>query len=178
MPRACCWCRCELIDYRHIPDTEPRPAAQPARHSNRRTAPSSTSSAADTAPSLLSTVLFARGPGSRPDPALYKTVICRNWRTGDCRYGVRCAFAHGATELRQVRPRAVLVAFRDTCNSYQGAFLLSTLCRVCSKAFSLQVWYVSALECKCMLMLAWQISFLQLCPRALSISHKCCCHQC
>ncbi|KAL3161579.1 hypothetical protein ABBQ32_010441 [Trebouxia sp. C0010 RCD-2024] len=40
------------------------------------------------------------GKGKQPDPALYKTVICRNWRSGDCSYGARCAFAHGARELR------------------------------------------------------------------------------
>lgn len=43
------------------------------------------------------------GSGARPNPALYKTVICRNWRSGQCSYGARCAFAHGADELRQVR---------------------------------------------------------------------------
>ncbi len=37
-----------------------------------------------------------------PDPALYKTVICRNWRAGHCTYGARCSFAHGASELRSV----------------------------------------------------------------------------
>lgn len=47
------------------------------------------------------------GKGRWPDPALYKTVICRNWRSGDCSYGGRCAFAHGADELRQVRTAAI-----------------------------------------------------------------------
>lgn len=37
---------------------------------------------------------------TQPNPAFYKTVICRYWGTGDCRYGARCAFAHGADELR------------------------------------------------------------------------------
>ncbi|KAL0032118.1 hypothetical protein WJX77_005784 [Trebouxia sp. C0004] len=40
--------------------------------------------------------------GRRPDPALYKTVNCRNWRAGHCTYGARCSFAHGAIELRTV----------------------------------------------------------------------------
>ncbi|KAL0050976.1 hypothetical protein WJX82_011428 [Trebouxia sp. C0006] len=41
-----------------------------------------------------------------PDPALYKTVICRNWRAGHCTYGARCSFAHGASELRSAALRA------------------------------------------------------------------------
>ena len=48
---------------------------------------------------------------TRPDPALYKTVICRNWRSGECSYGARCAFAHGADELRKVRLVGCLAAF-------------------------------------------------------------------
>lgn len=35
-----------------------------------------------------------------PRVRLYKTVICRNWRAEACIYGARCAFAHGANELR------------------------------------------------------------------------------
>ena len=31
----------------------------------------------------------------------YKTEICRNWETGFCEFGDKCAFAHGADELRQ-----------------------------------------------------------------------------
>lgn len=31
----------------------------------------------------------------------YKTEICRNWESGYCEFGDRCAFAHGYDELRQ-----------------------------------------------------------------------------
>ena len=31
----------------------------------------------------------------------YKTEICRNWESGLCEFGDKCAFAHGAEELRQ-----------------------------------------------------------------------------
>ncbi|CAG8463576.1 9079_t:CDS:2 [Paraglomus brasilianum] len=35
---------------------------------------------------------------------LYKTEMCRNWEEkGDCRYGVKCQFAHSSTELREVK---------------------------------------------------------------------------
>lgn len=34
---------------------------------------------------------------------LYKTELCRNWEeTGVCRYGMRCHFAHGHAELRNL----------------------------------------------------------------------------
>lgn len=34
---------------------------------------------------------------------LYKTELCRNWEeSGDCRYGSRCQFAHGHSELRNL----------------------------------------------------------------------------
>eukprot|EP00475_Leptophrys_vorax_P011258 TRINITY_DN1777_c0_g1_i1.p1 TRINITY_DN1777_c0_g1~~TRINITY_DN1777_c0_g1_i1.p1 ORF type:complete len:582 (-),score=144.25 TRINITY_DN1777_c0_g1_i1:73-1818(-) len=36
-----------------------------------------------------------------PDPKLYKTELCRSFnRTGYCRYGLKCQFAHGIHELR------------------------------------------------------------------------------
>lgn len=31
----------------------------------------------------------------------YKTEICKNWESGYCEFGGRCAFAHGYDELRQ-----------------------------------------------------------------------------
>jgi len=41
-----------------------------------------------------------RGTGN-PDPRLYKTELCRSYnRTGYCRYGLKCQFAHGIRELR------------------------------------------------------------------------------
>ncbi|KAI8079619.1 uncharacterized protein B0P05DRAFT_447881, partial [Gilbertella persicaria] len=34
---------------------------------------------------------------------LYKTELCRNWEeTGHCRYGLKCQYAHGAADLREV----------------------------------------------------------------------------
>ena len=33
----------------------------------------------------------------------YKTEMCRNWQRGNCEFGERCTFAHGAIELRQKR---------------------------------------------------------------------------
>jgi len=36
-----------------------------------------------------------------PDPRLYKTELCKSFnRTGYCRYGLKCQFAHGIQELR------------------------------------------------------------------------------
>eukprot|EP00047_Mylnosiga_fluctuans_P009426 m.262994 g.262994 ORF g.262994 m.262994 type:complete len:147 (+) comp26275_c0_seq1:49-489(+) len=44
----------------------------------------------------------AAGP---PNPALFKTRLCENFtRSGRCRYGLACTFAHGEAELR-ARPR-------------------------------------------------------------------------
>jgi len=38
---------------------------------------------------------------AKPDPQLYKTELCRSFnRTGYCRYGLKCQFAHGIHELR------------------------------------------------------------------------------
>ena len=35
---------------------------------------------------------------------LYKTEICRNWEEKQsCRYGVKCQFAHGPADIRNVR---------------------------------------------------------------------------
>ncbi|KAI8356188.1 hypothetical protein BD560DRAFT_406796 [Blakeslea trispora] len=34
---------------------------------------------------------------------LYKTELCRNWEeTGHCRYGMKCQYAHGSSDLREV----------------------------------------------------------------------------
>ncbi|KAI8985927.1 hypothetical protein BDB01DRAFT_896313 [Pilobolus umbonatus] len=34
---------------------------------------------------------------------LYKTEMCRNWEeTGHCRYGIKCQYAHGADDLREI----------------------------------------------------------------------------
>merc|ERR1719443_1754235 len=35
--------------------------------------------------------------------SLYKTELCRSWEeTGSCRYGGKCQFAHGKSELRPI----------------------------------------------------------------------------
>ncbi|KAG1448434.1 hypothetical protein G6F56_008943 [Rhizopus delemar] len=35
--------------------------------------------------------------------SLYKTELCRNWEeTGQCRYGMKCQYAHGAQDLREI----------------------------------------------------------------------------
>ncbi|KAI7894879.1 uncharacterized protein EV154DRAFT_414425, partial [Mucor mucedo] len=35
--------------------------------------------------------------------SLYKTELCRNWEeTNHCRYGVKCQYAHGAADLREL----------------------------------------------------------------------------
>ena len=31
----------------------------------------------------------------------YKTVMCRNWQKGACRFGKKCRYAHGEEELRK-----------------------------------------------------------------------------
>ncbi|BGO88929.1 hypothetical protein NBRC10512_005683 [Rhodotorula toruloides] len=45
-------------------------------------------------------------PGPSPNNrkiSLYKTELCRSWEEkGNCRYGVKCQFAHGIQELREV----------------------------------------------------------------------------
>ncbi|ORX48552.1 hypothetical protein DM01DRAFT_1291868, partial [Hesseltinella vesiculosa] len=41
---------------------------------------------------------------SEKKPELYKTEMCRNWEEmGQCRYGKKCCFAHGRTELRNIQ---------------------------------------------------------------------------
>jgi len=35
-----------------------------------------------------------------PESSKFKTEICRNWKSGLCRYGNSCFFAHGEIELR------------------------------------------------------------------------------
>lgn len=49
---------------------------------------------------------LALPPGMEPcakQHSLYKTELCRSWEeTGTCRYGNKCQFAHGISELRDV----------------------------------------------------------------------------
>jgi len=44
------------------------------------------------------------GPTTSADPARYKTELCRSYEEtgGSCRYGDKCQFAHGVSELRTV----------------------------------------------------------------------------
>ncbi|KAI9285427.1 hypothetical protein BC943DRAFT_277725 [Umbelopsis sp. AD052] len=49
---------------------------------------------------------FAEHPKTSKDKKadLYKTEMCRNWQEiGYCRYGKKCRYAHGHTELRAVK---------------------------------------------------------------------------
>jgi len=42
-----------------------------------------------------------KSPAAMHDPRLYKTELCRSFnKTGYCRYGLKCQFAHGIQELR------------------------------------------------------------------------------
>jgi len=62
---------------------------------------------------ILANLEIQDEPNDSPDPEvevegetkqnLFKTEMCKNWReTGMCRYGPKCQFAHGNTELRSV----------------------------------------------------------------------------
>jgi hypothetical protein len=35
--------------------------------------------------------------------AKFKTELCKNWQAGDCKFGAKCAFAHGVHELSEKR---------------------------------------------------------------------------
>ncbi|KAG5438455.1 hypothetical protein PCK2_000949, partial [Pneumocystis canis] len=44
-----------------------------------------------------------KSSGSSVKTNLYKTELCRNWEeNGECRYGLKCQFAHGHSELRSL----------------------------------------------------------------------------
>lgn len=44
-----------------------------------------------------------KGLESSIKTGLYKTELCRNWEeNGECRYGLKCQFAHGYSELRNL----------------------------------------------------------------------------
>ncbi|GAA6035051.1 hypothetical protein JCM8097_002162 [Rhodosporidiobolus ruineniae] len=52
--------------------------------------------------SAMGAVLPGPSPNNRK-LGLYKTELCRSWEEkGSCRYGVKCQFAHGIHELREV----------------------------------------------------------------------------
>ncbi|GAA5984141.1 hypothetical protein JCM11641_000326 [Rhodosporidiobolus odoratus] len=56
--------------------------------------------------SVQRSAMGASLPGPSPNNRklnLYKTELCRSWEEkGSCRYGVKCQFAHGIQELREV----------------------------------------------------------------------------
>lgn len=37
----------------------------------------------------------------KPVLAKFKTELCKNWQTGTCKFGSKCAFAHGSEELTE-----------------------------------------------------------------------------
>lgn len=51
----------------------------------------------------LDAVHSKKSPESSIKTGLYKTELCRNWEeNGECRYGLKCQFAHGYSELRNL----------------------------------------------------------------------------
>ncbi|SAM06121.1 hypothetical protein [Absidia glauca] len=55
----------------------------------------------------------------RKQSNLYKTEYCRNWaELGECRYGKKCCYAHGDSELRQTRKHHRYKT--EICRSYHG----------------------------------------------------------
>lgn len=45
----------------------------------------------------------ANGENEKKQKSLYKTELCRNWEeTNHCRYGMKCQYAHGASDLREI----------------------------------------------------------------------------
>ena len=39
----------------------------------------------------------------KSDDPLYKSVLCKNFTNGKCKYGKRCTFAHGKDDLKKKR---------------------------------------------------------------------------
>jgi butyrate response factor 1 len=54
--------------------------------------------------STTSSVVSTETAGEeKKQKSLYKTELCRNWEeTGHCRYGIKCQYAHGASDLREI----------------------------------------------------------------------------
>lgn len=67
--------------------------------------------------SSQATAVAAAAAARRVDLRRYKTELCRSYaETGQCRYGVKCQFAHGAEELR---PLARHPRYRtELCHSF------------------------------------------------------------
>eukprot|EP00510_Aplanochytrium_minuta_P001907 CAMPEP_0184017048 /NCGR_PEP_ID=MMETSP0954-20121128/7287_1 /TAXON_ID=627963 /ORGANISM="Aplanochytrium sp, Strain PBS07" /LENGTH=545 /DNA_ID=CAMNT_0026298175 /DNA_START=399 /DNA_END=2036 /DNA_ORIENTATION=- len=59
------------------------------------------------------------GEGSNTKATLYKTELCRKWiTTGSCRYGAKCQFAHGESELRDLVRHPLYKT--SMCKSFQA----------------------------------------------------------
>lgn len=43
---------------------------------------------------------LTKAPSKLDSQAKYKTELCRNWLNGHCTFGVKCTFAHGASDIR------------------------------------------------------------------------------
>lgn len=58
---------------------------------------------------LLSTefVPMASRKGASSFSLNYKTRLCLNWEIGFCEFGEKCAFAHGAEELRETVQKSI-----------------------------------------------------------------------
>ena len=101
------------VGHRNRHERPRYPAPHSAAPPERRGVPHSPTGTASPASSRASSASPPRPPhgGSASatprTPAtneLYKTELCRSWtETGTCRYGLKCQFAHGEHELRQLR---------------------------------------------------------------------------
>eukprot|EP01024_Parvocaulis_polyphysoides_P016758 TRINITY_DN1744_c0_g2_i1.p1 TRINITY_DN1744_c0_g2~~TRINITY_DN1744_c0_g2_i1.p1 ORF type:complete len:270 (+),score=41.63 TRINITY_DN1744_c0_g2_i1:207-1016(+) len=61
------------------------------------------------------------GRGFRGTPENAKTKMCMRWMAGDCRFGDRCNFAHGETELRRSLRREE-PPYYDDRNGYRDSY--------------------------------------------------------
>ena len=84
-----------LLSARHPPASTPHPLHPPQL-------PSSSASTAHRSPALAPAVGEV-SPSDAYGSSLYKTELCRSWSESlQCRYGSKCRFAHGLSELRAV----------------------------------------------------------------------------
>lgn len=54
---------------------------------------------------------------SKTKPDNYKTKICRNWENGHCVFGNKCHFAHGESELVDVKPKLCWFFSNSKCHN-------------------------------------------------------------
>jgi len=83
-------------------------------HSDTSSAASHESATHSTASAPAAAPHKASTRSTRTEVAFIKTRLCHNWMTGTCRFGDKCNFAHGESELRSAD--AAMLAF-----SSQGA---------------------------------------------------------